>query len=239
MGDSCTYGMGVSIDDTWPSRLARTYGHDAINASSPGYTTYQGLLYHDDRCRDLDADVIVIEYGPNDVGTWASPQDGELLCLTDRERARHVSYTSGRSGSRLIDWLRSLTLPSPEDVQGLSPTVKIARVPLDEFRENLVALASKAPVAVFLVWPLRSQLDPLSPERNLSMDRFAAYQKAIREMAGSGHAVVDVVELFRNSGLPPGDLFVDTVHATPRGCQIIADAVQKRIAEARPRRQRR
>jgi lysophospholipase L1-like esterase len=235
LGASCTYGMGLSVDATWTSCLARLSGYEVLNAGVPGYSCYQGRLLYEDRCLDLDADVHVLEYGPSDVVTWTSRKDGEEIGLTDRERARHMSFVFDKSRSRAIDWLQSLTLPAPEDLRDVVPIEAGPRVPIEEYRENLEYLASRAPVAVLLVWPLRCQLDP-DFEDCFPLERYAAYQEVVRSLAKKGYIIVEVAEAFRRSGLPPAELYLDSVHASIAGSQLIAKAINHALSQRMLRR---
>jgi lysophospholipase L1-like esterase len=234
LGASCTYAMGLSIDDTWASQLARRSGYEVINAGVPGYSTYQGRLLYEDRLRELDADVHVLEYGPSDVVTWVSSLDGNPVGLTDEERARQLEYIYVKSRSRVIDWLQSLTLPRPEDLRCVEPIEAGPRVTIDDYRENLAYLASQAPVSVLLVWPLRCQIDPVFQDY-FPVERYEAYQQVVRSLADQGHLVLEVEQVFRRSGLPSEQLYLDSVHATVVGCRLIAEAIHKTISRRLPK----
>jgi hypothetical protein len=106
-------------------------------------------------------------------------------------------------------------------------------VPIEEYRENLEFLASEAPVAVLLVWPLRRQLDPGFPDC-FPVERYASYQEAVRGLADRGHVVVDVEEAFRRSGLAPEKLYLDSVHASIAGSRLVAEALHTAISRRLP-----
>ena len=237
VGDSCTYGLGVPIEAAWPTLIGEETDWDVVNAGVPGYTTFQAVRQWETLLADLEADRIVIEFGNNDLVPWPAREGAEWVFATDRERSRHIAYTlTPPLGSRLLQVLAGhLWLPPPERHQADAPmevhAASRSRVPLDEFRRNLEFLASRAPRAVFLIWPHRVQIEP-SPTLPIRMQRLREYQRTIREVASAGgHDVVDVVALFQESGLPAPELFVDDVHASAAGCRLVADAVIASLRE--------
>ncbi|MHC4470754.1 MAG: SGNH/GDSL hydrolase family protein [Planctomycetota bacterium] len=238
LGDSCTYGLGVAIADVWPTVLAREHGHDVINAGTPGYTTYQALRLFEDRCRDLEQDVIVLEFGANDVLPWGTPQGDGFYGLSDRERAKHSRYLFRRRHSRLLEWIESLSLPAPKDLRGVIPADAGPRVPIEEFRENLLLLASRAPRSVLLVWSLRRQLSldrDLGPitgtMQGFPFTRFVAYQEVMRGLQSPERAVLDVGKVFLESGHDPVSLFHDSIHPSKLGHRVLAKALHEVLRE--------
>jgi hypothetical protein len=176
--------------------------------------------------------VVVVQYGANDVLPWGSPQGGKLFGLTDRERAAHVRFLYGEHPSRLLLWIQTLLLPAPQDLDDLSPARAAPRVPIGEFRENLVTLTAEAPRSVLLVWPLRRQLEPdrdLGPlvgiMRGFPLERFREYQEVIRSLESPDRRVLDVGRAFLESGGGIQSLFHDSIHASERGHRVVADAL--------------
>ena len=238
LGDSCTYGLGVAFEDSWPARLAAEPRLDVINAGVPGYTSYQGLLLFDEKLAGTDPDVVVVEFGINDVAPWPTPDGDEWAYLTDRQRAAHVRFAARPWGSALIGWIAGrVAVPAPERVPvatvldahtGVSP-----RVPPADFEENVRRLAGLAPRAVLVAWTFRARVEGLRRGRPdaarspvAGVRRMEVYRGILRRVAEEhGHGFVDVERLFIASGLSPTELFVDDVHASPRGAQLVADAV--------------
>jgi lysophospholipase L1-like esterase len=205
-----------------------------INGGVPGYTTYQGLRLLEGRCRDLDPDVIVLEFGANDVLPWGTPKGDGLYSLSDRERAKHSRYLLSNSPSRLVMWIESLSLPAPKDLRGVAPADAQPRVPVEEYRENLIRLSSGAPRSVLLVWSLRRQLQPdrasgpiVGTMRGFPLTRFAAYQEVIRGLQSAERIVVDVGEVFLESGHDLESLFCDSIHASELGHRVLAKTLNK------------
>lgn len=232
MGDSVTYGYGVPHWEAWPGQLEKMTGWEALNASCPGYTSYQGAILHELRAEDLEAEALVLQYGPNDNSYWASHQDGQWFAVSDRDRSAQMSY--GRIDSALLRWLVSLRMSTPQNASHLPERDIIPRVSVDEYAANLRSLARKAPLCVVLVWPTRQQLDPgyaLVPA-GWSDARYRTYQDAARGLAKDGVLVIDVLDLYRRSGLPASELLRDLVHAKPLGAELVATAVAARLRAA-------
>lgn len=246
MGDSCTYGLGVAIADAWPQQFGRDGAFEAINAGVPGYSSYQGVALWDDRVGALDPDIVVVEYGLNDVAPWPTPDGDSWAFLTDRDRAPHVAFSARPWGSALVGWLAGrFALRQPDRIPRSAPLLEMARatprVPPGDFRANVSTLAGRAPRAVLVAWPYRAHLESnaavADPAANPGMTRMSEYREILRDVAArSGHAFVDVETVFRASGLAPAALFVDDVHASPAGLALVAGAVRKAIDETGGRR---
>jgi lysophospholipase L1-like esterase len=226
LGDSVTYGVGLPIQDTWPSQLARDTRFEVFNAGVPGYTSYQGRVLYNLRCADLEPDIIVVEFGLNDVASWPAVMGDGRVYLTDRERALTVRVHD--PWFRLVQWMLSFRLPETDFPQQVTGYAEKPRVSVDEFRENLLSLGRKAPQTVFLTWPLREEFD-LSSEKTLPINTYRRYRQAIRSLAADGYIVIDVPEVFRRTGLPPAKLFLDPVHPTPTGAWLVAEEVRDRL----------
>jgi len=256
-GDSCTYGLGGPVDDAWPSLLAADPALDVINAGVVGYSTYQGALMADMRCPEWKPDVVVVEYGVNDALAWMQIDRGEVVAPTDVERAPHVRAEALLHKSVLLGWLASIAAPRPRAVP--SDLVNAAneasatkgpvearsfaaaremfkngadrlpaRVPPDAFRANLARIAAHAPYAIVLDWPRRRRIDPTTKDE-MSEERLAPYEKAIRESATDRVDVLDLAPPLVASKLTGDQAYYDAIHARRPLSQIVADAVRAKI----------
>jgi lysophospholipase L1-like esterase len=232
LGDSCTYGYGLSLEDAWASHLDESF--ESLNAGVPGYSSFQGV-----RCLArlgplLSPDCVVVEFGANDVNPWTTHDRGRMVTLTDRERATHVTIHGVLAHSRFLAFVASLGASKPvtidsedrRDYSNLPP-----RVPLDEFRANILSIADAAPSAVFLAWPRRSVLDDTYPDP-VPRARAAEYHRAVVDLAREGRRVVDVAEVIREYGMSPSDFYRDDVHATPQGSRAVRECVAAAVREA-------
>ncbi len=120
LGDSCSR-LSVSelpYSATLQERVAAD-GMQVFNASVPGYTTYQGLVWLRTQLLELKPAVVVVYFGWND--HWRATG------MTDRDYAASQS----RSGLRLLTLVQR------------RPDVAPFRVPVDAYRENLQAIVGE------------------------------------------------------------------------------------------------
>jgi lysophospholipase L1-like esterase len=257
LGDSCTYGLGVPVDDAWPSVLAADPALDVINAGVPGYSTHQGAIVADERCPGWRPDVVVVQYGVNDALAWMQYDRGAVVAPTDAERAPHVRVDALMRKSALLGWIASLrNVPAPKSVppsllerpagahagrnveerEYLAEREALknaadrlpARVPPDEFRANLARIAAHAPYAVVLQWPRRRLLDPTTRDA-MSEERLEPYALAIKGAASDRIDVVDLAPALIASNLTADQAFVDAVHGRRALSEIAARAIRASI----------
>ncbi len=84
LGDSCTYGIGVPVDQAYPRVLEHALrlelqlpGVEVVNAGVPGYSSYQGLIAFEQHYRELQPDVVLIAYGWNDLAHAQSGREDD------------------------------------------------------------------------------------------------------------------------------------------------------------------
>ena len=147
LGDSCTFGQNVRYDEAWPHVLAQMTGHDVRNMGVCGDTTRLGLeRFH----RDVelqDPDVVVLQFGHNDVNEW----DGRPRVSENAYRANivelkvrsvvssivlapHICKTpkDDAYNNRLLAYARGLAMdlsvPLLDDGYGVHPSVEGHRI---------------------------------------------------------------------------------------------------------------
>ena len=230
LGNSCTFGVGVDDDETWPAQLehilSRAHGGRVrvINGSVPGYTAFQGKRFLEKRGFDLEPDLVIACFGFNDAATWSSRSDRETARVMAAGRweeplQRSRAYTGLKRvvGSYRIE-------PEPVDTGGRP------RLSRDDFRRTLLEIREicterNVPV-LFLLWPYRVQ-------REKGIESHISYQDVIAAAGESGHVpVVSLVQPFLESD---DHLFVDNVHANAAGCRVVAETIAGAMAKARVR----
>jgi lysophospholipase L1-like esterase len=134
IGDSCTWGWQVAQGDAYPQVLQRLLDERAgpgryrvINAGTPGYTSYQGLVYLRERGLALRPAVVVFGYVFND-GIHSGDIE-EALALQRRILPLVELDDMLLRFSALWRTMRTLTYRAPES--------RALRVPPDRFRHNL------------------------------------------------------------------------------------------------------
>jgi lysophospholipase L1-like esterase len=73
IGDSVTFGWGVSDDQTYPVHLASVLGVEVLNAGMPAAKPNQMAKWLEIHARTIDADVVVFSARPN----WSMPRPFE------------------------------------------------------------------------------------------------------------------------------------------------------------------
>jgi len=159
VGDSCTYGLGCSVADAWPTRLDDEF--DAVNAGVPGYSSFQTARWCAEIAPKIRPRCVVAQVGVNDAMTWPTWQHGRVVTLSDHDRAIHVELLDLATRSRFLGWLMS-AFATPHPFEPVDPYSgdAVVRVSSDECAANLRAICRAAPSAVIVAWPARKLLAP-------------------------------------------------------------------------------
>jgi lysophospholipase L1-like esterase len=226
VGDSCTFVgdplyaelVEGQLGQRWPGRRI-----ECLNFSSPGYSSFQGLRLLD-RIRIWQPDVVVIYVGWND--HW--PAQGGLTDTLQADLG---------SGLRIVGLVRA--------VVAQRRAAPINRVPIDEFRANLIRIrdtvTSWGAVAVFITAPSGYWPGAVPPwaydffSDSYHMDRAAVaaipavhqrYTEVVRAVAGPPAVLVDAEADFTAGTMPREALFrSDLIHLRPAGHRRMADLV--------------
>ncbi len=202
----------------WPDLLAPalvnagyTKPVQVFNAGVPGYTSYQGLRYLETELLAARPQVVTVQFGWND--HWPSPAnrpDREVRTPGGSEFAAQRVLVR----LRFYRLLRSLLLPDPDE--------STLRVPLEDYRKNLVRIAE-------LVRGQGGQVMFISPvflDNRLGWrELHLLYVKATRDAAfEAGVPLLDQTEYF--AARP--DLFLepwkDKCHINHQGAEVMARA---------------
>ncbi len=210
LGDSCTFGIPVNDDETFPARTkAKLAGGAAIeihavNAGVPGYSVFQGRLLLEQFT--APPDIVVVTFWPNGRSIWDHLSDAEHVELLAAERRGEFNTL------RLTRLWRRAT---PGNRQRLND---------EEFAGQLRLIAAwcreNGSTAVFQVWPTQRQTTEAA-----EVDRQQIIRRVGREEKVT---VVDLVPTFRSAGDP--GLFVDNIHCTRQGYDLAATALSDALA---------
>ncbi|MCA8941947.1 MAG: SGNH/GDSL hydrolase family protein, partial [Planctomycetes bacterium] len=239
VGDSCVFGLGVRYEHTFGVRFARRLQAESparrvecILAGLPGYSSYQSRVLFEREIAPLEPDVTVVY-----CGAWNDHVPA--IELSDRSRAKRSANVVGRL--RLTRVMRALLAPSPSKYAAALEKGEFPdgpRVSLEEFEENLTAIATAARAVgsevVFVVPPVTDEFDRFRPVAK-------SYRDSIRSIAREQDAelvdVAPVLQALRErlpsewSALRPGEwpFLVDRVHPSAEGHRQIADALRVAI----------
>ncbi len=234
MGNSCTFGWKVDLEDTYSKRLEKLLNQElpepkfeVINAGMTGYSTYQGLRLLKREILKLHPDIIIISYGWNDM--CASQRlDKEqkfppqwLLDLDDfLSRSKFYSFLK----FEIMTWLKSRK--KPVDKREL-----VYRVSIEDYLKNLEQMAKIAEnwdiEVIFLSTPVSSARIFLGPGKT-SKPHIANkyYNQALRELSERIKVpLIDVALLFEDRGELYDNGREEYIHFNAKGHQVIAEAI--------------
>ncbi|NNE07391.1 MAG: hypothetical protein HKN20_02390 [Gemmatimonadetes bacterium] len=241
LGNSCTFGVGVEGEDSFPEQLENLIGQsvpqgvEVLNAGTPGYTAFQGRRFLERIGDDLDPDLVIVSFGFNDSDVWSS--------RTDRETAAAFEPAGWRKWARRSAFYRLLAAALPRRGGDAVPGgaagsggAQIPRLMPEEFYNEMTAIAGwakdRGKTALFLVWPYRKQVTENRPEPII-------YQPLILKVAAdTGSPAIDLIDAMIVAGEQmesPEALFVDHIHGSPQGCRVVATAIADLLARARVR----
>jgi lysophospholipase L1-like esterase len=241
LGNSCTFGWGVTYEECWTKlledRLNKIIAPDAevINAGIPGYSSHQGRILFNELL-SLQPDVVLIMFGWND--HWRAGQD-----ISDAEQKSPpeliLKLQNTFSRLRLYKLMRQVMLTVSEDttIVRMGDINGKRRVSPDEFFENLKAIVTLARQngikPVLLIPPIASlenyQLGAVSP-LHLLHQRYQ--EQVLRASQYLMAPVVDLQSVFDRHRDLFDDPLNDPIHFNERGHLLAAESIFSGISSA-------
>jgi sulfatase modifying factor 1 len=252
-GDSSVYGFGVPLEDSFVAVAAAAMASpeapvEGIPAALPGYSTLQTLNLLGMRALRLEPDLVVVANLWSDHAS-ARVEDAALL-------DRYQRFDAGLAGSldralrrtalyRLLSWelgvrrgaqarARMDWTPEPP-----SSTQQGRRVPVEDYRHNLAAIArlvgERGAELAYLVLPHPADLRGQPEER----EGYHPYRQAMRaEAARLGAPIVEGGQVFAAASHGAGpeieDLFLDNIHPSAAGHRLLGRALADALGVAAP-----
>ena len=249
IGDSCSF-LGKEL---YPNRFARMASEegrkvDVVNASCPGYTSFQGRRRLDD-VWPWDPDLVAVYFGWND--HWKSLNGQTDRQVMERQRLGEQAQT-WLGKSRLFWCLYSLRRAMPQPAPLAQAPV---RVPSDDYRDNLQAIVQQCEAHgcdVVLITAPSAFLPGRVPDwayqffgniYHMSADEItniprthAKYNEIVREVAESSPSafLLDVASTWSASeefNLLPQRFRGDRIHLTEDGHQALAQQLLEKWRE--------
>ena len=235
-GDSSVFGFGVREEAVFSAVAAEQLGEEveAINASIPGYSSYQSINLL--RLRALKTDPVLIVIG----NIWSDNNfdsfvDRDLLATTTGyERsptARLQRILSGSAVYRVADWklrvrARSKKIRTVSWQVGSQQHIGLRRVAINDYAKNLEILAGIADeVGAEIVFLLLANEEDVRTHVG-GEKAWTPYREVMRQAAARhGAPIIEVPELFRDSGLSKDALFLDEMHPTVAGHRLMGEAL--------------
>ena len=227
VGDSCTFGYGVRIEQTVPAQLQALLRSgpqpvECINAGVPGYTLFQGWSWLVHYGFGLQPDLVLLQFGWNERAGWDGQGD-----LDHFRAARRAAPPPVLRWSRLAGLAAAVTAPADPQVAGVRNRPRLLpwefRVLLDDIAERAQSVGSEvlaiagATRSNLTEWShyhtpyqaemlRRTTLSPLRGGIAAAFDEVTSLQQAAREQGGDGW-------------------FLDGVHKTARANHRLAQAL--------------
>jgi len=246
IGDSCTFGFGVSDNEhTYPFQLSTLMQNadvsaEVINAGVVGYSSYQALKLLQSRVLSFHPDILLIYIGWNDMGNSLSPD-------------WTPTFTQGIERSHF--WSNSppyLLLALADVISRFRPRRPLAykTAAVDSYSINLtkiVDVARQAGIEPMLIsWPTRVALHidrlrttEVMPGSGITYDQwfdfYQRYQVALRAVAAAKN--VKVIPLADDLNQKDSSYYIDEIHLSDQGnseaAAVIFDSLRPEVAGRR------
>ncbi len=238
LGNSCTFGWGVTDEETYVAQLESLLGgaYQVINGGIPGYSSFQGKRFFEHELASLRPDVVLICYAWND--HWAAANQiadkdqefppGAVIALQNL-LSRFQSY-------RLLKKVLLATVESDPDSL-FDRSRPVYRVGAEDFGQNLRAICRQAAlrqaVPVLLTSPIASVHIYYPAGSRSPMHRFhERYNELIREVArAEGVGLVDLALEFDHYNDLYDDARRDPIHFNAKGHRVVAQAIALFLGE--------
>lgn len=229
LGDSSTFGVGVSSQDAYPAQLQRflqermpTRHVTVFNGGVPGFSSLQGSLYFRKYAPLLHPDLTL----------WCFAHgDSSMAQVPDAIAMRY--YVPALSHSRLYAFVRELLISLSASRQG--PVLRVTPAEAaDLFVENEAIARRNGAHLVLLLMPDRSMKRetlwtfPWLPPDGVSLRAKFMNQEITARMARRlGISVMDARYMFTAGDFIKGDV----LHLNGEGCRILAGSIVTRLAQ--------
>ncbi len=233
LGESSTFGAGVRAEETYTAQLARLLDVEPVNASVPGYTSWQSAVWFDEVGRTLDPQVVLFYHQHNDQLPAGITDDKNYLYRvsgTDREmyeaRLQWSGFLSVAYQSRAYLYARGWLLRHAGDPQagkGEAGSAPRVRVPDTDraYALEWIAKGCAAPACRLVVLqPVYAVTEPDPVLRDTAARLGVTYLTLTR----ARHA----------SGLSDTAFFSDGIHPTAAGHRALAEAIARTITPLLP-----
>ncbi|MCH7691541.1 MAG: hypothetical protein IIA17_10935 [candidate division Zixibacteria bacterium] len=239
IGNSCTFGWGISLEYTWTERLRKKLDkryqnskHEVINAGVPAYTSFQGKKYLFDELLLLQPDAVIITFGWND--HWAGI-DGKPDSEHKMPNQALLGLQNLLNRTNLYRFMRKIILgySSQPETLPFDQVPGIRRVPRREFVSNLAeiidTLNQHGIQSLLVVPPVPTPEEYYRGRKSNLHILHEAYQEDIRLVAlQTGTALVDLQPLFdQYQNLFP----VDPIHYNVQGTELVSRALFEAVSE--------
>lgn len=252
LGDSVSFGYGVSEQDAYPQRLARELTRrsgrpvEVLNLAVSGYNPYNQAALFRELGGDFDPDLVLVQFCINDLNDPTLHFDAQTrLALGDLPDAAFPDpSTRGQvpaepapplafcSALRLCRVLAAALTGEPWSPHGRARALAMAPaggLPPGPTRSWLraryaeIASGAAAADASFAVIAF--------PHEGLLSDASSVQRDLASLGDEAGWATLDLLPAFRSSGMTRSELFIDLWHPTAAGHRVAAEEIERQLLE--------
>lgn len=232
-GPSSTFGWGVADEKTYPAMLEKySDSYRSVNAGEIGYSSAQGVILAAS-IEDISTPFAVIAYGVNDLDRhrfYYESTDDDAREFAKEHSAVGAKVTNVMFSSSLVNitfklLAKVIARPAPFEVD------KHVRVSADDFRKNMTTIVEKMHerdsrvvlVTTAVHFP-ESGDERVLRESEQIRNGVSEYNQIVRDVASSSNShLLDLDVVF--AGHDPNALFVDPVHFSETGNEMVAHAL--------------
>jgi len=236
LGESTTFGIRLPYDETYSARLEAALGGlsnrpvRVVNAGVPGYSLFQGVTYLKYRGIGLEPNAVIVYFGYNDFLPVAYRRDRDVAAgwpgggASDRELFESRSALSFRSIYAVAEHsnlARYLLFGGQSDRAVVADNSR-PRVPGRDRRQLLTELrdfSDEHGLRLAIVIPWYREFEDHAP----LLREFAAARKVL---------VVDLPRELESLPRPRPDYFVDSIHPSSEGHELIAGVLADQLVHA-------
>lgn len=236
LGNSCTFGWGVTGEAIWTTILENDLKKrlpskdiEVLNCGVPGYSSHQGKIYFKKRLLDFNPDMVIVMFGWND--QWPA---GSGITDAEQDPPNSLIIWGQNILSRLKSYqlLRKWILSSSEEPTKISLdnlTIQ-PRVNLEHFDKNLIDIIETAKqngIKPMLIAPPIADIDVYFEGMTSKFhDRHKRYQNQMIQTAKiEDVTVVNPQDKFNRHNNLFDDPADDPIHFNLFGHRVFTDAI--------------
>ncbi len=223
LGDSCTYGAGVHQSKTIPANLEKILRKESgvpfrvYNAGCPGYSSQQSYYFFKRLAPVYKPDIIIVASYYGDIGSeYIKDKDRlppEPLLTMKVLLWKSCAYRTLRA------WFQEQFSSSN------NKPVNVWRVPPDDYYANVKKLKKvgrkyNSSLIIITYYPCN--------RKNKEDDKYSPYMIKLQD----DHTVfVNLRKIWKERGKNTPGLFLDNIHPSDKGCELIAEDLAEAIVE--------